>query len=45
MQNGTTFELYTDNKKPKYSGNPNHIPKSAKNFDEQLYNTEKNCHC
>ena len=30
MQNGTTSELYTDDKKP--SSNPNAILKSAKNF-------------
>ena len=30
-------ELYTGDKKSKYSSNPNDILKSAKNFDEKLY--------
>ena len=30
-------ELYTGDKKSKYSRNPNDILKSAKNFDEKLY--------
>ena len=37
MQNGTMSELYTDDKKSKYSRNPNHILKAAKNFYEKLY--------
>ena len=37
MQNGTISELYTDDKKSIYSGNPNDILKSAKNFNEKLY--------
>ena len=32
MQNGIIFELYTDDKKSKYSSNPNNISKSAKTF-------------
>ena len=42
MQNGTIPELYTDDKKSKYSCNPNDILKSAKNFNEKLYTKEKN---
>ena len=48
MQNGTRSELYIDDKKSKYSSNPNHILKSAKNFNEKLYTKEinvQNCHC
>ena len=41
MQNGTISELYTDDKKPKYSRNPNHILKSTKNFYEKLYKRDK----
>ena len=41
MQNGTISELYTDDKKPKYSRHPNHILKSAKNFYEKLYKRDK----
>ena len=37
MQNQTTSELYTEDKKTKYSSNPNYILKSAKNFYEKLY--------
>ena len=37
MQNQTMSELYTDDKKTKYSSNPNDILKSAKNFYEKLY--------
>ena len=37
MQNGTIFELYTDDKKSKYSSNPNNILKSAKSFNWKLY--------
>ena len=33
MQNGTISELYTDNKKSKYSSNPNDILTLAKNFN------------
>ena len=32
MQNQTISELYTDDKKSKYSSNSNYILKSAKNF-------------
>ena len=48
MQNRTLCELNTDDKKPKYSSNPNDILKSAKNFYEKLYTKEtniQNCHC
>ena len=47
MQNGTISELYTDDKKFKYSRNPNHILKSAKNLYEKLYIKDtnvQNCH-
>ena len=37
MQNQTIAELYTDDKKTKYSKNPKDILKSAKNFYENLY--------
>ena len=37
MQNQTISELYTDNKKTKYSSNPNDILKLAKNFYDKLY--------
>ena len=37
MQNQTISELYTDNKKNKYSNNPQDILKSAKNFYKDLY--------
>ena len=37
MQNQTISELYTDNNKSKYSGNPKDILKSAKRFYEKLY--------
>ena len=48
MQNGTISELYTDDKKSKYSSKPNDIPKLVKNFYEKLYTKEtnfQNCHC
>ena len=48
MENGTISELYTDDKKSKYSSNPNDILESAKNFNEKLYTKEtnvQNCHC
>ena len=32
MENGTISELYTDDKKSKYSSNPNDILKSSKNL-------------
>ena len=41
MQNGTIFELYTDDKK--LSSNPNDILKSAKNFYTKERNVQ-NCH-
>ena len=41
MQNQALSELYTDDKKPKYSSNPNDILKSAKNLYELLYTEEK----
>ena len=37
MQNQTKSELYTDNKKWKYSSNPNDILKSARNYFEKIY--------
>ena len=37
MQNGKISELYTDDRKSKYSSNPNYILKSAKNFYEKFY--------
>ena len=37
MQNQTIAELYTDDKKTKYSNNPKDILKYAKNFYENLY--------
>ena len=37
MQNQTKSELYTDNKKSKYSSNPNDILKSARNYFEKIY--------
>ena len=36
IQNGIISELYTDDKKSKYSGNPNDILKSAKKINEKL---------
>ena len=47
MQNGTKSELNIDDKKSKYSRNPNHILKSAKKFYEKLYKETnvQNCHC
>ena len=36
MQNQTTSELFTDDKKLKCCHNPNDIPKSAKNLYEKL---------
>ena len=41
MQNQAISELYTDDKKSKYSSNPNDILKSAKNLYELLYTKEK----
>ena len=41
MQNQTVAELYTDDKKTKYSNNPKHILKSAKKFYENLYTRGK----
>ena len=41
-QNGTISELYTGDKKPKYSSNPIDILKSDKNFNEKLHIKEKN---
>ena len=38
MQNRTISELYTNDKKTKYSSNPNDILKSAKNFYEKRNN-------
>ena len=35
-QNRQISQLYTDNKKSKYSSNPNDILESAKNFNEKL---------
>ena len=37
MQNQATSELFTDNKKTKYSNNPQDILKSAKKIYENLY--------
>ena len=48
MHDGTIFELYTDDKKSRYSSNPNDIIKSAKNFNGKLYTKEanvQNSHC
>ena len=47
MQHGILSELYADDKKSKYSCNPNDILKSAKSF-KTLYAKEinvQNCHC
>ena len=47
-QNGTISELYTDDKKSKYSSNPNDTLKSGKKFNEKLYTKEinvQNCRC
>ena len=41
MQNGAISELYTDDKKAKYSSNSNSILKSAKNFYQKLYTKRK----
>ena len=41
MQNQITSELYTEDKKTKYSSNPNYILKSAKNFYEKFYTKRK----
>ena len=41
MQNGAISELYTDDKKAKYSSNTNSILKSAKNFYQKLYTKRK----
>ena len=35
MQNGTISELYTDDKKSKYSTSPSNIFKPAKSFDQR----------
>ena len=43
MENQTIFELYTDENKSKYSGNPKDILKSAKKYYETLH--EVNFHC
>ena len=40
MQNQTTFELYTDGNKSKYSSNPKEILKSAKKFMKNSTYTE-----
>ena len=40
MQNQTISEIYTDDKKSKYSSNPKDILKSAKNFEENLCTRE-----
>ena len=48
IQNGIISELYADDKKSKYCGNPNDILKSAKKINEKLYTKEtniQNCHC
>ena len=37
MQNQTTFELYTDDNKSKYSSNPKYILQSAKKIYEKWY--------
>ena len=37
MQNQAISELYADDKKTKYSSNPNDILKSGKNFCEKSY--------
>ena len=37
MQNQKMTELYTDDKKTKYSSNPNDLLKSVPNFYEKLY--------
>ena len=37
MENQTISQLYTDDKKSKYSNNPKDILKSAKNVYENLY--------
>ena len=40
MQNQTISTLYTDDKKSKFSGNPEEVLKSAKNFHENLHTRE-----
>ena len=40
MQNQTISELHTDDKKSKYSSNPNDIFNSAKNFYKKGYTKE-----
>ena len=42
MQSGTVSELHNDDKKSKYSSNPNDILNSAKNFNEKLHTKEAN---
>ena len=37
MQNQKMTELYTDDKKTKYSSNPNDLPKSVPNFYDKFY--------
>ena len=47
VQNGTISELYTEDKKSKYSTNPNDVIKLAKNFYEKFYAKKTNipnCH-
>ena len=41
MQNQTISELYTDDKKSKFSSNPEDILKSAKKIYENLYTRKK----
>ena len=36
MQNGTISELYTDDKKSKYSSNPNAVLKSAEDLMKSI---------
>ena len=48
MENGKISEFYTNDRKSKYSSNPNDVLKSAKNFYEKLYTKAtnvQNCHC
>ena len=40
MQNQTISELHTDDKKSKYSSNPNDIFNSAKSFYKKRYTKE-----
>ena len=41
MQNQTISELYKEDKKTKYSSNPNDILKSTKNVYGKLYNNRQ----